>query len=153
MTTAQQVLKVAANEIGYKESPPSSNHTKYGVWYGMDYQPWAAMFVSYCFYMAGLPLPITTPKGFAYHPHAAKWFKDHGWWDTTPQVGDVVFFDFQGDGIADHVGIVEKVNPEASIVAIRGNTSIDSSSRQVIRCTSSTNIMGYGSNTLAKKRV
>jgi hypothetical protein len=139
MTTAQQVLQVAANEIGYKEQPLGSDHTKYGVWFGIDPAPWAAMFVSYCFYMAGLPFPITTPKGFAFHPYAAKWFKEHGWWDTAPQVGDVVFFDWQADGSADHVGIVEKVNPDNSIVAIRGNVE-----NQVCRRSSSTGMMGYG---------
>jgi hypothetical protein len=34
MTTSQQVLQAAANEIGYKENPPGSNHNKFGVWYG-----------------------------------------------------------------------------------------------------------------------
>lgn len=40
------------------------------------------MFVSYCFYNAGLPLPITTPKGFAYCPYGVKWFRNKGWWHT-----------------------------------------------------------------------
>jgi hypothetical protein len=139
MTTAQRVLHIAASEIGYKENPPNSNHNKFGVWYGMDHQPWCAMFVSYCFYTAGLPLsvpaPKGTPKGFAFCPYGVEWFKNKGWWHTTPQVGDVVFYDWQGDGKSDHVGIVEKVNPNGSIVAIEGNTSKGNNSNggQVMR--------------------
>ena len=146
MTTAQQVLDIAAGEIGYKENPPNSNHNKFGVWYGMDEQPWCAMFVSYCLYNAGLRLDITTQKGFAYCPYGVKWFKNKGWWNTTPKVGDVVFYDWQGDGVSDHVGIVEKVNPNGSIVAIEGNTSVGNNSNggQVMRRERSGSIQGYG---------
>jgi peptidoglycan hydrolase-like protein with peptidoglycan-binding domain len=146
MTSPQQVIYIAASEIGYKENPPNSNHNKFGGWYGMDYQPWCAIFVSYCFYSAGLPLPINNSKGFAYCPEGVNWFKNKGWWYTTPQVGDVVFYDWQGDGISDHVGIVEKVNGDGSIVAIEGNTSTgsDSNGGQVMRRTRSEGIQGYG---------
>ena len=64
MTISQDVLAVAVRELGYREL--GDNRNKFGAWYGMDYQPWCAMFVSYCFYTVGLPLPITTGKGFAY---------------------------------------------------------------------------------------
>lgn len=147
MTTAQQVLQIAAHEIGYKESPKNSNHNKFGMWYGMDYQPWCAMFVSYCFYSAGLPLQITTPKGFAFCPYGVKYFRNKGWWHTTPQVGDVVFYDWGGDGVSDHVGIVEKVNSDGSIVAIEGNTSDDfgdSNGGEVCRKSQKKGILGYG---------
>lgn len=97
MTTPQDVLQIAIDQIGTKETPSGSNQTKYNDWYGMNHVPWAAMFVSYCFYHAGLPLEITTDKGFAYHPHAKKWFEEHGWWHTTPQIGDIVFFDWGND--------------------------------------------------------
>ncbi len=140
MTTPQDVLQIAIGEIGTKENPIGSNPTKYHVWYGMNHVPWAGLFVSYCFYHAGLPLKITTDKGFAYHPHAAKWFKEHGWWHTTPQVGDIVFFDWGRDELPDHVGIVEQVNFDSSIVAIEGNNQ-----NQVRRLTrKSSIIMGYG---------
>ncbi len=137
ITTAQKVLRIAAREIGYKETPV--NYSKYGAWYGMNPAKWCAIFVSYCFYTAGLPLPATTPKGFAYCPYGVKWFKNKGWWHKTPQVGDVVFYDWNSDGVSNHVGIVEKVNPNGSIVAIEGNQD-----NQVKRVTRSSSIMGYG---------
>jgi surface antigen len=91
-------------------------------------------------------LNITTPKGFAYCPYGVTWFKNKGWWYTTPKVGDVVFYDWQGDGVSDHVGIVEKVNPNGSIVAIEGNTSVGNNSNggQVMRRERSGSIKGYG---------
>lgn len=140
MTTPQDILQIAISEIGTRENPIGSNQTKYNAWYGMDHVAWAAMFVSYCFYHAGLPLEITTDKGFACHPYAAKWFKDQGRWQTTPQVGDIVFFDWGNDELADSVGIVEKVNPDGSIITIRGN--VDNQVKRV-RHQGST-IMGYG---------
>jgi hypothetical protein len=146
MTTAQQVLQEAASHIGYKESPPNSNNNKFGVWYGMNHQPWCAMFVSYCLYVKGLPLKITTDKGFAYCPFGVKWFKDKEWWHSSPQVGDLVFFDWQGDGVSDHVGFVEKVNTDGSITTIEGNTSVGNNSNggEVMRRKRSGSIQGYG---------
>ena len=147
MVTPSQILQIAAREIGYKESPPGSNGNKFGRWYGMDYQPWCAMFVSYCFYNAGLAIPITTSKGFAYCPYGVKWFKDKGKLFNTPELGDIVFYDWKNDGISDHVGIVEKINTDGSIIAIEGNTSIGNNSNggQVMRRTRPRSvIVGFG---------
>jgi len=109
MATAADVLQRAAREIGYTESPPNSNRNKFGAWYGINEVPWCAIFVSYCFYDAQLPLEISTPKGFSYCPAGLKWFKDQDQLFKTPQVGDLAFFDWDSDGISDHVGIVESV--------------------------------------------
>lgn len=128
MTTPADVLLIATRQIGYKESPPGSNHSKFGVWYGCDRQPWCAAFVSYCFYLAGLPLPATTAKGFAYCPYGVQWFRHQGRFDKHPRPGDVVFFDWGKDGIADHVGIVEAVNGDGSVTTIEGNTSAGNNS-------------------------
>lgn len=128
MTTPADVLLIASRQIGYRESPPGSNQNKFGVWYKCNYQPWCAMFVSYCFYLAGLPLPATTAKGFAYCPYGVQWFRHQGKFDKQPRVGDVAFFDWRGDGIADHVGIVESVNNDGSVTTIEGNTSMGNNS-------------------------
>lgn len=133
MTISQDVLAVAVRELGYREL--GDNRNKFGAWYGMDYQPWCAMFVSYCFYTVGLPLPITTRKGFAYCPYGVAWFKDKDRWFSTPQIGDVVFYNWSGDGVADHVGIVESINSDGSVYSIEGNTSLnnDSNGGEVMR--------------------
>jgi LysM repeat protein len=58
----------------------------------------------------------------------------------------VVFFDWNGDGEADHVGLVEKVNPNGSIGTIEGNSTNPSGGRfGVFRHTESAPyILGYG---------
>ena len=127
MATPSDVLAIAASHIGYNEVKPGINQNKFGSWYGADFQPWCAMFVSFCFYNAGLPLPATTAKGFAYCPYGVAWFKRQNKFDRKPKVGAVVFYDWRGDGTSDHVGIVEKVTP-GGIVAIEGNTSSSNNS-------------------------
>ena len=39
-----------------------------------------------------------------------------------PKPGDLVIFDWQKDGTADHVGIVKRVNHDGTIQTIEGNT-------------------------------
>ena len=46
MNQRSEIIAIAAKEIGYKEY--QGNNNKYGVWYGMNNQPWCAMFVSWC---------------------------------------------------------------------------------------------------------
>ena len=147
MTTAVDVLGRAAREIGYTESPPNSNRNKFGAWYGMNDLPWCAIFVSYCFYDAHLPLEITTPKGFSYCPSGIKWFKEQGQFFKVPQVGDLAFFDWDDDGTTDHVGIVEVVHDKANVTCIEGNTGSNNNSNggQVMRRKRSIkNILGFG---------
>lgn len=138
MTTPQDVLNVAQRYIGTKEAPPSSNRQIFGEWYGVNGVPWCAIFVSYCFYKAGMPLPaIQSRKGFAYCPYGVRYFKDLGAFDKTPKVGDIVFFDWDKDGTSDHVGIVEKVLGSDKVLTIEGNTSYgnDSNGGEVMRGT------------------
>lgn len=150
--TRQAVFTLANQDVGYVEQGGSDGHsgniTKFGKWYGLDGQPWCGMAVSYWFYMAGLPLPASTSKGFAYTPSGAQWFKDTNRWSTTPQVGYVVFFSWDGRRI-DHVGLVTAVNSDGSIQTIEGNTSGGTSGSQnngggVYRRTRKSNIVGYG---------
>lgn len=139
MTTAQDVLTIARKYIGVKESPSNSNKTMFGEWYGWNGVPWCAIFVSYCFYKAKMSLgaipPKTNPKGFAFCPYGVTYFKGKGKLDKNPKVGDIVFFDWQKDGVSDHVGIVEKVLGSSKVITIEGNTSFgnDSNGGQVMR--------------------
>ena len=38
--SAERVIRVAEAELGYTESPPNSNRTKYGAAYGLDGYAW-----------------------------------------------------------------------------------------------------------------
>ena len=81
------------------------------------------------------------------------WFRSHGKWQSagsTPAAGSIVFFDWGGDGVADHVAIVEKC--EGNIVyTVEGNTSTRVNGNSVRGVwqhqypVGSGNILGYGS--------
>src|SRR3954471_7424874 len=96
MTTAVEVLRRARAEIGTRETPRESNKQKYGAWYGMNGQPWCAMFVSWVLHQSGVDLRITTDKGFSYCPYGVSWFKARGLWRSSrlSKPGDVVFYNF-----------------------------------------------------------
>ena len=126
-TTAKEFVAFAAREIGYTENPPGSNRTKYGKWYGMDGQPWCAMYVSWVANKSGNNTII--PK-HAYTVSGAKWFYDRGQWvERGYRTGDIVYFAFNGPKFGGrwkgihHVGIVESVRPDGMLVTIEGNTS------------------------------
>ena len=138
MTAPSDVLQIAQSRLGYKEVPV--NNTEFGRWYGMNHQPWCAMFTSWCMVESGLPVPASTSKGYAYCPSGVAWFKRQGMWSNTPQPGAHVFFAFPGEGAgANHVGIVEKVLPGGIIQTIEGNTN-----DAILRRTRKPFIVGYG---------
>lgn len=125
MATASDVLKAARAEIGYKESPAGSNHTKYGVWYGLDHEPWCAIWVSFVFNKVGA-LDLVGGK-FAYCPYWVDHFKKKGQWldrSEKPRPGDLVFFS-NGKRVC-HVGIVEERLGTDYVMTIEGNTSASS---------------------------
>jgi Putative peptidoglycan binding domain/CHAP domain len=148
MTTVNQVLDRARSQIGVTEHPRESNRTPYGAWYGIQGQPWCAMFVSWCTYHEGLALPATISKGFAYTPSGAAWFRRRRRWTGRPAPGHIVFFNFPGDGVnrISHVGIVESVRPDGSIVTIEGNTDERGgrTGGKVMRKIRRVGIVGYG---------
>lgn len=146
--TAARVLEVARSQLGTVESPPNSNHTKYGVAYGMDRVAWCAIFCWWVFREAGAGNLI--PKS-AYTPAIADWFRARKQWGSVPAVGALALFDFPGDNVRriSHIGIVEAVNRDGSIICIEGNTSPGTAGSQrdgggVYRRTRKIGIVGYG---------
>jgi hypothetical protein len=146
--TAARVLEVARSQLGTVESPPGSNRQKYGAVYGTNGVAWCAIFTWWCFQQAGDG--ALHPKT-AYTPALADWYRQRGQWSTAPRVGSLVLFDFPGDGVnrISHVGIVEAINRDGSVVTIEGNTSAGTSGSQrdgggVYRRTRRTGIVGYG---------
>jgi hypothetical protein len=146
-----RVLARAASQVGYREGKDErdrwNNDTVYGRWYGLNWQPWCAMFVSWVFYTEGLPLPASTSKGFCSCYYGAEWFRAEGRWSRSPARGHVVFYDLSRDVPgSDHVGIVKEVNGDGSITAIEGNTSPDGSREGigVFQRNRKGGIVGYG---------
>lgn len=131
-----KIIEIAEKEIGYSEAPANSNKTKYGKWFGFDGVAWCGMFVSWCYYKAGQPLGnIGFSKGFAGCQTAVAFYKKKGKITNDPVAGDIVFFDWNGDGRYDHTGIFVRHINEIYFETIEGNTSLTNQSNggQVMR--------------------
>lgn len=60
----------------------------------------------------------------AYYPTGIENFKAKNQWlgkGSLPKIGNIIFFDWNGDSVSDHVGIVEKVENEV-VYTIEGNS-------------------------------
>lgn len=83
-----------------------------------------------------------------YCPSVVTDLKAQGKWKgrSNPQPGDLVLFDWDRDGRADHIGIVEKVNADGSIATIEGNTTNPQTGREGVwrRTRSMSTILGFG---------
>jgi cell wall-associated NlpC family hydrolase len=125
MKEREAILKMAEAELGYTESPKGSNTTKYGEWYGMNHVAWCAIFVSWCFFMAGSPLGrIQTVKGFHGCQAAINYFRKAKLLTIDPAPGDIVFFDWNDDSHSDHVGLFLRwVIKGQTFETYEGNTS------------------------------
>lgn len=125
----KKIIEIAEAEIGYTEIPANSNKTKYGKWFGYDGVAWCAIFVSWCYDKAGYPLGnIGYLKGYAGCQSGVDYFKRKNRIITNPVEGDIVFFDWNGDGRFDHTGIFVKWIDKTTFETIEGNTSLTNQS-------------------------
>ena len=112
------MVAVAQSQIGNVGGAP------YWSWWGLDYRvEWCAIFVSWCADQCGYLDAGVLPKMEGVRPYVG-WLKERGQWqgrEYEPVPGDIIFFDWEGDGLADHVGIVEKVE-DGLVFTIEGNT-------------------------------
>lgn len=126
MTTVVDELNISRGLLGTGEDPAGSNHNFITDWYadrinnnGFRRAPWCAMSRSYCFDSAGGDLT------YAYCPYIERDAKAGvnglAWLAMTPEVGAWVLYDFVGHGEATHVGEVEAVNADGTIITLEGN--------------------------------
>ena len=134
----QAIVEVALTQLGNEGGQP------YWSWYGFDGRvEWCACFVSWCADQCGYIESGIIPK-FAGCVDGANWFKGNGQWQDRnyePQAGDIIFFDWEGDGETDHVGIVEKCE-NGVVYTVEGNSG--DACRQNQYTVGSSSIYGYG---------
>lgn len=129
MKKGEEIIAIARREIGMSESPKNSNKTKYGKWFGYDGVAWCGIFVSWCYSKANYPLPkIGFSNGFAGCMTAVAFFKKNNMITDKPVKGDIVFFDWNGDGRYDHTGLFESWQSNLRFETIEGNTSLTNQS-------------------------
>lgn len=116
-------------EIGFLEKGGSSagngdNDTPYGMWYGENFEPWCAMFVSWCAHFSGfnkVPRYAYCPTGVDDYKAMGRFHYTEGY---TPQYGDVVFYEDQGSSVSTHTGIVISYNSgNNTITTVEGNAA------------------------------
>jgi len=147
------MVDIALSKVGTQErnrdgSIGNGNYTEFGAWYGMDGQPWCAMFVSWAADKAGLlnsvvPRHASTSQGVAaykakdmYSPRSSGYI---------PKEGDAIYFQNPSTGRMQHVGIVVAYDPATKrVYTVEGNTS------NAVRIRhydiNNTRIHGYGRN-------
>ena len=124
---AEDLLALARKELGYKETPPRSNRTKYGAWYHLDGQPWCMMFVMWLYNrLDALDLLPRRTASCGQFMSAAK--KAGKWITSGYKPGDVLIFTFGKSRIAEHCGILESVGNSGTLVTIEGNTAVNDNS-------------------------
>ena len=139
MATANDVLYCAQQWIGYSRWDDPEPGTVFGRWYaklvddsyfGESGIPYCAMFTSYCLDWAGVTAAVI-PGAYGPWILSANSDAERLVANEDAQPGDLVMFDWQGDGIADHIGIVEENHPdEGWMQTIEGNTSSGSGGSQ-----------------------
>ena len=144
-SAGRRALAEALRHVGVRESPPGSNRTPFGAWFGVDGVPWCAIFASYCYDVgAGVVLcrgwhgAGVYPRGVAYVPTLAAWLRATGRAVEQPQPGDLAVFDWDG-GLPDHVGLVVRAGAGGALVTVEGNTGVgnDANGGEVMRRTRS----------------
>ena len=99
----------------------NSGKSSYSGYRVSTYDDWCDIFVSTMYQQSGL---IDLIDKEAYVPYHIRLMKNKGIWvgNSGPQPGDVITFDWNLDGVADHIAIVEKVEGD-KVITIEGNTS------------------------------
>lgn len=139
-TYGEAALAVAITQLGIKEDPPGSNWgppSKYIQPLGHGPEAWCADFVEWCLEQADWPRGTWNVSYVPSWVSAAQGGMAGMCVTDSPQTGDLVTYDWEHDGIADHIGIYEKPNGANAFDAIEGNTSptSDSNGGEVMRRT------------------
>lgn len=110
------IVDLAKSQVGNVGGYPYWN------WYGFDYRvEWCACFVSWCYGQAGL----SEPRFAACQSQGIPWFTSRGQWGARGYEniapGDAIFFDWDLDGSADHVGLVIGTDGQR-VYTVEGNS-------------------------------
>jgi hypothetical protein len=120
-----KLMELCEASVGYTEG--ANNDTTFGKWYGLNNQPWCAMSASKMYFDLGaIALVANTKKGFASCDAWLKYLTKNNQIVPIGQAkrGDIVFFQFDEDAQADHVGIVRSHNTTLKTLQVyEGNTS------------------------------
>lgn len=122
----KDIVGFAKSQLGYAEG--KNNNTYFGHWFGCNYNPWCAMFVSWSAAKAGVsksvvPRLATADRSWAKNQKV--YHKSKYWGGSyTPKSGDLIYFSWSVRDYADHIGMVtgtEKSGGTTYVKTIEGN--------------------------------
>ena len=138
MARASDLLALAREELGVKESPANSNNVKYNTaYYGQEVWdgkaggkfPWCMVFIWWLFHQAEADGLFYGGKKTASCGTLMDYAIDHDQWVTgNYQPGDIVIMDFPGNKFrTDHCGLVVTALTDG-VRTIEGNTGVGNDS-------------------------
>ncbi|MCR5135338.1 MAG: Ig-like domain-containing protein [Clostridiales bacterium] len=139
LTTAEQVCALAKSQVGYKGTGSGSYGNRYSKYaaeldamgdvynYPKNGYDWCDIFADWCYIkvmgkeraIAAINQPKYGCGAGCYY--SAGYYRDMGRFSSTPSIGAQIFFDWGGDGVEDHTGIVIGYD-STSVYTIEGNT-------------------------------
>ena len=133
-----EIIRVAAKELG------NVGGDKFWRWYGFkSHVAWCTIFVSWCADQCGYVKAGIIPK-YSNCRDTMRWFRARHQYQNsnyTPAEGDIIWFDWNGDGKADHIGFVESYDGKG-VHTIEGNSG--NKCRRKTYPKNSYKILGYG---------
>jgi hypothetical protein len=126
MTTRDEIVRTALSFNGSCDGNGYNCQNVFSSDLGRPTEAWCGDFVTDIYKRAQIPLPSMQPgcrTGFAYCPDAVDYARAHNAdrnsWDSQP--GDIVLFDWNSDGVADHTEIVTGYG-DGTLFTIGGNS-------------------------------
>lgn len=128
MPTAKQIIDKALSFVGTYDGGNNNvvfNTHFYGASVSGSAYPWCCAFVWDIFRMCGASQLFNGGQKTAYCPTVLNWGRNSGLTVDKSQgkYGDIVLFDWDGDGIADHIGLIIAKNADGSYTTVEGNTA------------------------------
>lgn len=129
-SVGQMIARIASAEVGVREQPSGSNDGTRIAQYrqataGSGVGPWCSYFASWVTAQAGVPIG-PDGRGEGWVPNVEQWAKDTGRWVASgsggAQVGDLIVFDRNTDGLTDHIGVVTGVRADGGVDTVEGNS-------------------------------
>lgn len=138
-----RILEIAQSQVGTVEATGNNDGavTQYPGFFGRGQESYCADFTSWVLTQAGGSL------NDPWCPSIRNTLINTGNWKgrTDPQPGDIVLFDWDFDGQADHVGLVKSVNGNGTLTCLEGNTGGPGGQEGVWETTRTWDfVMGFG---------
>ena len=126
MGKIDSLISLARGQVGVSEQPPGSNRVVYNTdYYGREVSgpeyPWCCAFIWWLFWVLKILEDFCAGQKTAYCPYVVSYAKMAGRWVVNGyQPGDLLLYDWDGDGIADHIGLCVGTDGN-TLATIEGN--------------------------------